>query len=176
MLRGIGIPGEKEETWEKNCFFRCFLFLKVGGEGLGNLFSPADKSLDAFLELAAWQQHTMVAPTAFEANVSSQAYYPPFITATRVWFSQAYHITQPDLHDHRSTISLLLDKPRHYITTRLLWLIGELWPLHALSPTAKAPKFAKIVTLCYSCERRLRLLRFQSYTAGNMSELWQAFN
>jgi hypothetical protein len=91
----------------------------VGGEGLGDLFSPADKGLDAFLELAAWQQHTMVALAAFDADVGPQAYHPPLITAARVWFSQANYIAQLDLHDHRSTY-LLLDKLNHYITSRLL--------------------------------------------------------
>jgi hypothetical protein len=41
----------------------------------------------------------------------------------------------------------------------------ELWPLHLLGicPQLQALKFAKIVTLCYSWERRYHLLRFQGY-------------
>lgn len=128
---------------------------EVGGKGLGDLFSPTDKGFDAFLELAARQQHTMVTLAAFDADVGSQAYYPPLITAARVWFSQTNHVTQSDLHNHHSTTSL--DELSHYITPRLLWLIGGLRPLHTiknLPSTAKAPKLAKIVTLCYSWEHR----------------------
>jgi len=69
-----------------------FLPSEIGGEGFGNLFSPADKGLDAFLEPAAWQQYAMVTPAAFDANVGSQAYHPPLITAARVWFSQTNHV------------------------------------------------------------------------------------
>jgi len=88
----LGSQSEKENVGEELFVSPCFLPSEVRGKGWGDLFSPADKGLDAFLELAAWQQHTMVAPAAFEADVSSQAYHPPLITAARVWFSQANHI------------------------------------------------------------------------------------
>jgi len=106
FVHGIGIPEQKENVGEELFPSSCFLPSEVRGKGLGDLFSPPDKGFDALLELWAWQQHAMVAPAAFDADVGSQTYHPPFITAARVWFSQANHIAQPDLHDHRFTTSL----------------------------------------------------------------------
>jgi len=115
----LGSQDKKGNVGEELLLSPCFLFSEVGGEDWGDLFSPADKGLDAFLEFAAWQQHTMVAPAAFDADVGPQAYHPPLITSARVWFSQTNHVTQPDLHDHRSTISLsmsqvIISQPAHY--------------------------------------------------------------
>jgi hypothetical protein len=88
----LGFQNKKGNVVEKLFLSSCFLPSRGGGEGLGDLFSPADKGFDAFLELMAWQQHAMVTPAAFNADVGPQAYHPPFITAARVWFSQANYI------------------------------------------------------------------------------------
>jgi hypothetical protein len=104
---------------EELLLFPCFLLSEVRGKGVGDLFSPADKGLDAFLELAAWQKHAMVAPAAFEADVGPQAYHPPLITAARVWFSQANYIAQSDLHGHCPTAffsisQVIISQPARY--------------------------------------------------------------
>jgi hypothetical protein len=60
----------KKKTWEEGSSSPSVSFLqRSGAKSLGILFSPADKGLDTFLKLAAWQQHTMVAPAAFEADI-----------------------------------------------------------------------------------------------------------
>jgi hypothetical protein len=65
----LGSQSEKENVGGGLLLSLCFFPLEVRGKSLGDLFSLANKGLDTFLKLAAWQQHTVVAPAAFEADI-----------------------------------------------------------------------------------------------------------
>jgi hypothetical protein len=65
-----------------------------------NVSSTRDECFQAALECAAFQQDTMVALLAANANISAEPDDLPVVASARMGLSQAHHVSQPQLYHH----------------------------------------------------------------------------
>jgi len=58
------------------------------------MFSLRQNCLEAAKQLTPGEKHAPLALQAFQPDISSQAYYFPFVSTTRMGLAQTYNIVQ----------------------------------------------------------------------------------
>jgi hypothetical protein len=69
--------------------------------------ASADEGLDAFLELAAGEQHAAAARGALQADVRAQPHHVPLVAAAGMWLAQPHYVAKTNLDAHGGILARL---------------------------------------------------------------------